>query len=80
MTVNNPQQQGKDHRSQPRWSAGKMMDVVLRLLRGESLAGRKPSLPAPASRTDDDDTWPAAHLPSFGVDTRRLPRSRLRPS
>jgi hypothetical protein len=50
MTVNNHNQQGKDHRSQPRWSAGKMMDVVLRLLRGESLAGRKPSLPAPASQ------------------------------
>jgi transposase len=37
MTVNNHNQQGKDHRSQPRWSAGKKMDVVLRLLRGESL-------------------------------------------
>jgi transposase len=37
MTVNNHNQQGMDHRSQPRWSAGKKMDVVLRLLRGESL-------------------------------------------
>ena len=37
MTVNNHNEQGKDHRSQPRWSAGKKMDVVLRLLRGESL-------------------------------------------
>jgi transposase len=37
MTVNNHDEQGKDHRSQPRWSAGKKMDVVLRLLRGESL-------------------------------------------
>src|ERR671922_1146935 len=38
MTVNNhDNQQGKDHRLQPRWSAGKKMDAVLRLLRGESL-------------------------------------------
>jgi len=37
MTVNNHNKQGMDHRSQPRWSAGKKMDVVLRLLRGESL-------------------------------------------
>jgi transposase len=37
MTVNNHNEQGKDHRSQPRWSAGKKMDAVLRLLRGEPL-------------------------------------------
>jgi transposase-like protein len=37
MTVNNHNEQGKDHRSQPRWSAGKKTEVVLRLLRGESL-------------------------------------------
>ena len=37
MTVNNHNGQGKDHRSQPRWSAGKKTDAVLRLLRGESL-------------------------------------------
>ena len=37
MTVNNHDEQGKDHRSQPRWSAGKKMEAVLRLLRGESL-------------------------------------------
>jgi transposase len=37
MTVNNHNEQDRDHRSQPRWSAGKKMDVVLRLLRGESL-------------------------------------------
>jgi transposase-like protein len=30
-------EQGRDHRSQPRWSAGKKTDAVLRLLRGESL-------------------------------------------
>ena len=37
MTVNNHDEQGKDYRSQPRWSAGKKTEVVLRLLRGESL-------------------------------------------
>ena len=37
MTVNNHNEQGKDHRSQPRWSAGKKTEVVLRLLRGKSL-------------------------------------------
>jgi hypothetical protein len=37
MTVNNHDEQGKVHRSQPRWSAGKKTDAVLRLLRGESL-------------------------------------------
>jgi len=34
MTVDNG---GEGFRSKPRWSAGKKMDVVLRLLRGESL-------------------------------------------
>jgi transposase len=37
MTVNNHNEQGKDYRSQPRWSAGKKTEAVLRLLRGESL-------------------------------------------
>jgi hypothetical protein len=37
MTVNNHDEQGKDHRSQLRWSAGKKADAVLRLLRGEPL-------------------------------------------
>jgi transposase-like protein len=39
MTVNNEKQheQAGDYRSRPRWSAGKKMDAVLRLLRGESL-------------------------------------------
>ena len=34
MTVDD---KDEDHRSQPRWSAGKKLDVVLRLLRGEKL-------------------------------------------
>ena len=37
MTVNNHDEQSKDFRAQPRWSAGKKTEVVLRLLRGESL-------------------------------------------
>jgi transposase len=39
MTVNNDNQQGggQHDRAQSRWSAGKKMDAVLRLLRGESL-------------------------------------------
>jgi transposase len=39
MAVNNENRHGQagDHRSRPRWSAGKKMEAVLRLLRGESL-------------------------------------------
>jgi transposase len=39
MAVNkeNQHEQTGDYRSRPRWSAGKKMDAVLRLLRGEPL-------------------------------------------
>jgi transposase len=39
MAVNNENQheEAGDHRSRPRWSAGKKLDAVLRLLRGEPL-------------------------------------------
>jgi transposase-like protein len=39
MAVNNqnPHEQAGDYRSRPRWSAGKKMEAVLRLLRGESM-------------------------------------------
>jgi transposase-like protein len=39
MAVNNenPHEQTGDFRSRPRWSAGKKMEAVMRLLRGESL-------------------------------------------
>jgi transposase len=39
MAVNNqnPHEPDGDYRSRPRWSAGKKMEVVLRLLRGEPL-------------------------------------------
>jgi transposase len=33
----NPHEQAGDYRSRPRWSAGKKVKAVLRLLRGESL-------------------------------------------
>jgi hypothetical protein len=54
MTVNNHNQQGKDYRSQPRWSAGKKTEVVLRLLRGESLEELSRELPGWASPTTID--------------------------
>lgn len=37
MSVNDESDQQKDHRSKARWSASKKVDVVMRLLRGESL-------------------------------------------
>ena len=37
MAVNNQNQQTGDYRSRPRWSAGRKLDAVLRLLRGEPL-------------------------------------------
>ena len=39
MAVNedNLHEQAGDYRSRPRWSAGKKVDAVLRLLRGEPL-------------------------------------------
>jgi transposase-like protein len=39
MAVNNENQHERpdDYRARPRWSAGKKMDAVLRLLRGEPL-------------------------------------------
>jgi hypothetical protein len=39
MAVNNenPREPAGDYRSRPRWSAGKKMEAVLRLLRGKSL-------------------------------------------
>ena len=37
VNENNQQEQVGSYRSRPRWSAGKKMDAVLRLLRGEPL-------------------------------------------
>ena len=50
MTVNNHSEQGKDHRTEPRWSAGKKADAVLRLLRGESLEELSRALKVEAHR------------------------------
>jgi hypothetical protein len=41
--MNNHNEQGDDHRSQPRWSAGKKADAVLRLAGGHP----HPTLVAP---------------------------------
>jgi hypothetical protein len=43
MAVNNQNQheQTGDYRSRPRWSAGKKMEAVLRLLRGEPLEAHR---------------------------------------
>ncbi len=52
MTVNNEDQQGHggDDRSRPRWSAGKKLDAVLRLLRGEPLEALSRELGVEAHR------------------------------
>jgi transposase len=52
MAVNNqnPHEQAGDSRSRPRWSAGKKMDAVLRLLRGEPLEALSRQLGVEAHR------------------------------
>jgi transposase-like protein len=63
MTVNNHNEQGRDHRSQPRWSAGKKTDAVLRLLRGDPLEELSQELKVEAHRLAawrDDFPWPRA--------------------
>jgi transposase len=52
MAVNNENQheQTGDYRSRPRWSAGKKMDAVLRLLRGEPLEALSRELGVEAHR------------------------------
>jgi hypothetical protein len=79
MTVNNHDEQGKDHRSQPRWSGlGKKMDAVLRLLRGESLEALSRELRSrrtgwpPGAMT----SWPLASRASKGQRSDRSPDDR----
>jgi transposase-like protein len=64
MAVNNENQHGQvgDYRSRPRWSAGKKMDAVLRLLRGEPLDVLSRELGVEAHRLAAwrDDSWRAA--------------------
>jgi len=50
MAVSNQNQQTGDYRSRPRWSAGKKMEAVLRLLRGEPLEGLSRELGVEAHR------------------------------
>ena len=61
MAVNNQNERGEDYRSQPRWSAGKKTEVVLRLLRGESLEELSRELQVEAYRLAGGRTsWPPA--------------------
>ena len=66
MAVNNenPHEQTGDYRSRPRWSAGKKMEVVLRLLRGESLKSSPESLEwrRTVSRPGATTSWKAARM------------------
>jgi hypothetical protein len=64
MAVNNENQHERtgDYRSRPRWSVGKKMDAVLRLLRGEPLEA--------LSRKLGVEAHPAGRL------VRRLPGGR----
>ncbi len=52
MAVNNenPHEQAGDFRSRPRWSAGKKLEAVLRLLRGEPLEALSRELGVEAHR------------------------------
>jgi transposase-like protein len=52
MAVNNqnPHEPVGDYRSRPRWSAGKKMEAVLRLLRGEALEALSRELGVEAHR------------------------------
>jgi hypothetical protein len=59
MSVNNSNEQGKDHRSQPRWSAGKKTEAVLRLLRGEPLEELSRELGVEAHRLAPSPVGPA---------------------
>lgn len=71
MSVNNSNEQGKDYRSQPRWSAGKKTDAVLRLLRGEPLEKLSRELKVEAHRLA---AWPPASTGSraSGPTSRRM--------
>ena len=52
MAVNNenPYEQAGNYRSRPRWSAGKKLEAVLRLLRGEPIETRSRELGVEAYR------------------------------
>lgn len=60
MTVND--EDNEDFRAEPRWSAGKKLDVVLGVLRGESLdqLSRELGVVAIASRRGATTFWPPA--------------------
>jgi transposase-like protein len=80
MMVNNHDEQGGggDFRSQPRWSAGKKADAVLRLLRGESLEELSRELKVEAHRLAAwrDDFLAAGKLGLKGQRSDRTPDDR----
>ena len=80
MTVNSDNQQGggQHDRAQSRWSAGKKMDAVLRLLRGESLEELSRELKVEAHRLAAwrDDFLAAGKHGLKGQRTDRAPDDR----
>src|SRR6266511_3742812 len=78
MSVNNSNEQGKDCWSQPRWSAGKQTDAMLRLLRGESLEELSRELKVEAHRLAAwrDDFLPAGKQGLKGQRSDRSPNDR----
>jgi transposase-like protein len=78
MSVNNHDEQGKDFRSQPRWSAGKKTDAVLRLLRGEPLEELSRELKVEAHRLAAwrDDFLAAGRQGLKGQRPRQTPDDR----
>jgi transposase len=78
MTVNDHNERGEDYRSQPRWSAGKKTEVVLRLLRGESLEELSRELQVEAYRLAAwrDDVLAAGSQGGKGKRSDRSPDDR----
>jgi hypothetical protein len=72
MTVNNHNEQGRDHRSQPRWSAGKKTDAVLRLLRGDPLEELSQELKVEAHRLAAGKQGHKGQRPDRSPEDRRL--------
>jgi transposase-like protein len=79
MSVNNHNEQGKDHRSQARWSAGKKTEAVLRLLRGEPLEELSRELKVEAHRLAAwrDDFLAAGRQGLKGQRPDRSPEDRV---
>jgi hypothetical protein len=66
MTVNKHNEQGKDHWAQPRWSAGKKTEAVLRLLRAHGLLTLQRAARAASSAAARRHDHPRAAQPALG--------------